>query len=109
MVRNKCVIALSCCQCQCQDEGRDSGPLSSCCHQGGDGILSVLCCRCVVTGWEGEGASALLSGRGRWQRQGHIIVVREREMVMARIHCQHHCHRREGVGEGHIIVREEEG
>ena len=36
----------------------------------------------VIAGREGEGASALLSGRGRWRWRGYIVsivVIRERE------------------------------
>ena len=48
----------------------------------GDGVSSESCRHCVVAGQEGEGASALLSGRGRWRWRGYVVsvvVIRERE------------------------------
>ena len=42
--------------------------LACMCKQVGGGLVFIvllLCCHCVVTGWEGKGKLASLSGKGR--------------------------------------------
>ena len=103
MVGDECVVTLSRCWRQCQDEGRDSGPSSlRCCQgrvmayclscvvvvssQGGRARAHRRCCQGEGDG-EGEGASSS-SGRGRWQWRGYVVSIviigeREWERVMS--------------------------
>ena len=68
-------------------------------------MLSSLCCRCVVAGWEGEGMLGESKGDGEGEDKGVLsssfsIICRERAgaRVMVRVSCC--CQEGEGVVEG---------